>query len=140
MEVVSFLKELYPCIVQFHSLKVLLTILATVKLSFIRDLSMILSITKFTTKFIRHKCNKVITVPLKYRTISLVPIQYCTVFFKGISLTLMLLDDWLACTDIIWQDLNVLLTIMIIIACFGLSNQQSGFVPCDRSLNPHNAL
>ena len=30
--------------------------------------------------------------------------------------------------------------ILIIIACFGLSNQQSGFVPCDRSLNPHNAL
>ena len=30
--------------------------------------------------------------------------------------------------------------IVIIIACFGLSNQQSGFVPCDRSLNPHNAL
>ena len=24
---------------------------------------------------------------------------------------------------------------LIIIACFGLPNQQSGFVPCDRSLN-----
>ena len=30
--------------------------------------------------------------------------------------------------------------ITIIIACFGLSNQHSGFVPCDRSLNPDNAL
>ena len=29
---------------------------------------------------------------------------------------------------------------MNIIACFGLSNQQSRFVPCDRSLNPLNAL
>ena len=28
----------------------------------------------------------------------------------------------------------------IIIASSGSSNQQSGFVPCDRSLNPHNAL